>query len=213
MLNSNTSSSVLILRLSRIHWSICSLTSIHVTVYGAQCQQHLSVILWIFLQTLELPCGSHSYHYAKLSFFRNFHQSPFPLTTKIGLHRSSFFFDAFYQWSSHVKHVTEFSPLQIHWKPTTCEWEKVYIICKKVKLSLFLAKHVAMKTYERVEVLLHAFFISALDGGERSALRSGRFTHGERVPGTHWIGAWVGFRAGLDTVARRKKSLPLLSGI
>jgi hypothetical protein len=25
-----------------------------------------------------------------------------------------------------------------------------------------------------------------------------RFTPGERTPGTHWIGGWVGPRAGLD---------------
>jgi hypothetical protein len=36
---------------------------------------------------------------------------------------------------------------------------------------------------------------SALDGvsGQR---------HGERTPGTHWIGGWVGPRAGLDVGAR-----------
>jgi hypothetical protein len=26
----------------------------------------------------------------------------------------------------------------------------------------------------------------------------------EKDPGTHWIGSWVGLRAGLDIVARRK---------
>jgi hypothetical protein len=31
-----------------------------------------------------------------------------------------------------------------------------------------------------------------------------RFIPGERTPGTHWIGGWVGLRAGLDTGARRK---------
>jgi hypothetical protein len=33
---------------------------------------------------------------------------------------------------------------------------------------------------------------SAIDGGEWSASRPGRFTHRERAPGTHWIGGWVG---------------------
>jgi hypothetical protein len=37
----------------------------------------------------------------------------------------------------------------------------------------------------------------ALDGGEWSASRPGRFTPRERVPGTHWIGGWVGPRAVL----------------
>jgi hypothetical protein len=31
-----------------------------------------------------------------------------------------------------------------------------------------------------------------------------RFTPGKRAPGTHWIGGWVGLRAGLDAGARRK---------
>jgi hypothetical protein len=40
---------------------------------------------------------------------------------------------------------------------------------------------------------------SALDGGEWTASRSGRFTPREIAPGTHWIGDWVGPSAGLDT--------------
>jgi hypothetical protein len=47
-------------------------------------------------------------------------------------------------------------------------------------------------------------FTSALDGGEWSALRPGRFTPREWAPGTHWIGGWVGPRAGLDAVEKRK---------
>jgi hypothetical protein len=34
---------------------------------------------------------------------------------------------------------------------------------------------------------------------------------GERAPGTHWIGCWVGLRAGLD--AAGKKNLSPLPGI
>jgi hypothetical protein len=45
---------------------------------------------------------------------------------------------------------------------------------------------------------------SALDGGEWSASRPGRFTSKERDPGTHWIGGWVGPRAVLDVVVKRK---------
>jgi hypothetical protein len=45
---------------------------------------------------------------------------------------------------------------------------------------------------------------SALAGGEWSALRFGRFTPGEGAPDTHWIGGWVGPRAGLDDVEKRK---------
>jgi hypothetical protein len=45
---------------------------------------------------------------------------------------------------------------------------------------------------------------SALDGGEWSASRHGRFTPRETAPGTHWIGGWMGPRAVLDAVVRRK---------
>jgi hypothetical protein len=45
---------------------------------------------------------------------------------------------------------------------------------------------------------------SALDEGEWSASRPGRFTPRERAPGTHWIGGWLGPRAVLDAVVKRK---------
>jgi hypothetical protein len=54
-----------------------------------------------------------------------------------------------------------------------------------------------------VEVL-HAFLTSALDWGEWPASRPCCFTSRERAPGTHWIGGWVGPRAVLDTVVKRK---------
>jgi len=38
---------------------------------------------------------------------------------------------------------------------------------------------------------------SSLVGGEWSASRPGHFTPRERAPGTHWIGGWMGPRAGL----------------
>jgi hypothetical protein len=44
---------------------------------------------------------------------------------------------------------------------------------------------------------------SALDGGEWSASRPR-----ERASGTHWIGGWVGLRAVLDAVVKRKISSP-----
>jgi hypothetical protein len=49
---------------------------------------------------------------------------------------------------------------------------------------------------------------SALDGGERSASRPGCFTPWERAPDTHWIGGWVGPRAVLDMVVKRKIPSP-----
>jgi hypothetical protein len=36
----------------------------------------------------------------------------------------------------------------------------------------------------------------------------GRFTSRERDPGTHWIGGWVGPRAILDAVVKRKVPSP-----
>jgi hypothetical protein len=58
-----------------------------------------------------------------------------------------------------------------------------------------------MKTYRIVEVYLHEFY--ALDRGEWSASRPGRFNVEVRVAGTHWIGGWMGPRAGLDEVAKK----------
>jgi hypothetical protein len=49
---------------------------------------------------------------------------------------------------------------------------------------------------------------SSLAGGEWSVSRHGRFTPGERAPGTHWIGGWVGPRAGLDDMEKKKILVP-----
>jgi hypothetical protein len=50
---------------------------------------------------------------------------------------------------------------------------------------------------------------SALDVGEWSASRPGRLAPRERAPGTHWIGGWVGPRAVLDAVVKRRIPSPL----
>jgi hypothetical protein len=71
----------------------------------------------------------------------------------------------------------------------------------KVKLSLYLNK--APRIGEWRYSSKH-YLTSALDGGEWSASRSGRFTPRERDPGTHWIGGWVGSRAVLEAVVKRK---------
>jgi hypothetical protein len=57
-----------------------------------------------------------------------------------------------------------------------------------------------MKAYWGMELYVHAFFTSALDGGEWSASRPGSFIPREISRDIHWIGAWVGPRAGLDAV-------------
>jgi hypothetical protein len=56
-----------------------------------------------------------------------------------------------------------------------------------------------MKAYEGVDVDIHIFLTSVAVRGEWSASRSGRFT-----PGIHWIGSWVGPKAGVDDVEKRK---------
>jgi hypothetical protein len=58
--------------------------------------------------------------------------------------------------------------------------------------------HYAMKAYGGVDLQTQVFLTSKLVGGEWSTSRPGRFTPGERAPGTHWIGGWVDRRAGLD---------------
>jgi hypothetical protein len=60
-----------------------------------------------------------------------------------------------------------------------------------------------------VEVQLHFYSsTSALDGGEWSASRPGRLTPKERAQGTHWTGSWMGRRAVLDAVVKRKIPSP-----
>jgi hypothetical protein len=61
-----------------------------------------------------------------------------------------------------------------------------------------------MEAYGGVEIKLTHSLTSALDGGEWSASRPSRFTPRERATGTHWIGGWVGSRAVLDAVVKRK---------
>jgi hypothetical protein len=61
----------------------------------------------------------------------------------------------------------------------------------------------AMQALRGREVI-YSFLISALDRGEWSVLCLGR-TLPPRKDSSHWIGWWVGLRAGLDTEARRKR--------
>jgi hypothetical protein len=55
----------------------------------------------------------------------------------------------------------------------------------------------------------HAFLTSSVDGKEWSATRPGRFyPRKKRAPDTNWTEGWVGLRAGLDAVAKRKIPAP-----
>jgi hypothetical protein len=46
------------------------------------------------------------------------------------------------------------------------------------------------------------------NGGEWSDSRAGRFTSGKIAPGSYCIGRWVGPRAGLDAINKRKSLSP-----
>jgi hypothetical protein len=61
-----------------------------------------------------------------------------------------------------------------------------------------------MKAYGGVDEYIHIFLTSVQAGGERSASGPGRFTPGEKAPGTQWIGGWVDSRAGLENMEQRK---------
>jgi hypothetical protein len=77
----------------------------------------------------------------------------------------------------------------------------------KVKVKLSLCFNWASRYEGVLGELRYSYthsLTSALDGGEWSASRPGRFTPRERVPGTHWLGGWVGPRAVLDAVLKRK---------
>jgi hypothetical protein len=54
---------------------------------------------------------------------------------------------------------------------------------------------------------------SALDGGEWSASRPGRFTPRERAPGIHWTGGWVGPQSRSGRGGKEKKNSQLPPGI
>jgi hypothetical protein len=60
-----------------------------------------------------------------------------------------------------------------------------------------------MKGCGGVDVQIYIFLTSTLFGGEWPASRSGRFTPGERAPGTYWTVGWVSLRAGLDDMQRK----------
>lgn len=79
--------SMLDLRLSRILYSICLLTSVHITVMVTQNlrhQQHPSALYRIFPPTCVLSFGSYGCHHTELSFFVS-HQLSHPLIVKIEL--------------------------------------------------------------------------------------------------------------------------------
>jgi hypothetical protein len=71
---------------------------------------------------------------------------------------------------------------------------------------LLVSKHYILKTYGRVDVLIHVFLTSALAGGEWPASRPCHFPPpgGEKFPGTNWIGGKVDPRVSLDCTKKYK---------
>jgi hypothetical protein len=63
-----------------------------------------------------------------------------------------------------------------------------------------------------MEVQLHSFLTSALDGGEWSASRTSRFISGVRVAGSNCTEGWVGPRAGMDDMVKGKNPIILPAG-
>jgi hypothetical protein len=54
----------------------------------------------------------------------------------------------------------------------------------------------------------YSFLTSALDGVSGQCHAPAALCPGERTPGTHFTGGWVGLRAGLDTEVRGKILCP-----
>jgi hypothetical protein len=96
-------------------------------------------------------------------------------------------------------------------------WSYICQIIKvKVNLSLSLTKYHAIRRYRIIKQ--HTITTDWWSGGIaprilnlvtrwRQVVSFTHFTPSERTPGTHWIGGWVGPRAGLDAVAKREKFL------
>jgi hypothetical protein len=88
----------------------------------------------------------------------------------------------------------------------------VFHLCLKgkgnVHLSLCLTKHHDIKTYWEWRYSSTHSLVCELYGGEWSASHPGRFIPRERAAGTHWIIGWVGPRAGLVMVSKRKIPRP-----
>jgi hypothetical protein len=65
-----------------------------------------------------------------------------------------------------------------------------------------------MKTHGAMEVYLHTFLTSGLDGVEWLVSDPGRFITREVTPSTYWMGGWVNPRFGLDAVPKRNIPAP-----
>jgi hypothetical protein len=97
-------------------------------------------------------------------------------------------------------------------------WSFNYPYCENVYILTFclfsdmggkvVPVHHAMKTYWGCGGIAPHIIALAVDGGEWLVSRPGHFIPRVRVPGTHWVGGWVGPRAGLDAALKRKNPQP-----
>jgi len=78
----------------------------------------------------------------------------------------------------------------------------------KVKFFLFLTKHHIMKLHRGSGCITTRILTSAQYAWEWPAPRSCRFIPGW-APGNNWIGGRLGFRSGLESVAKRR--IPFLT--
>jgi hypothetical protein len=76
--------------------------------------------------------------------------------------------------------------------------EKLALIESEPKISLCLIVHYFRISWGRMEIWLHSFLNSVLDGGELTASLQGRFNSEEIVCGTISIIVWEEFRACQD---------------
>jgi hypothetical protein len=81
------------------------------------------------------------------------------------------------------------------------------ILIKRNGKKLNVPVSTTLKHTGGVEVKLHSFLTSALDGGEWKASRAGRFTYGKE-PRYSLKGGWVGTKAGLFSTGGIKSSCP-----
>jgi hypothetical protein len=146
-------------------------------------------------------------------------------STPIRLHT---FYTLFYFTSlKHISTYFDFLPKGTSWKTTLHEgfilwyistqreWVEPHsrpkskpsifwkIISPKVKSSLGSERHTT-KVYWGVEVKLHPFFYLDTRWRWVDGFTPQPFYSQGTAPCTHWIGGWVGPRAGLDAVVKRK---------
>jgi hypothetical protein len=110
-----------------------------------------------------------------------------------------------YRESSKRRNKTNMAPEKSTQRPNTTLPQDIQ---SSIGTKSFLAEHHAMKAYWESGGIDLRILASARDGGEWSVSRSSRFTPRKSAPGTHWIGGWVGPRAGLDAVVKRKVPSP-----